>query len=64
MKIMTRLRAYKKMCERLLTLPFGSLKNEWIGDKIYESLEAGKKDVSNILKCFTIVSVGMHHWVM
>jgi putative transposase len=31
---------------------FGSLKNEWIGDKIYESLEAGKKDVFKYIEVF------------
>ncbi len=31
---------------------FGSLKNEWIGDKIYESLEAGTKDVFKYIEVF------------
>lgn len=31
---------------------FGSLKNEWIGDKIYESFDAGKKDVFKYIEVF------------
>ncbi len=31
---------------------FGSLKNEWVKDKIYESFEAGKKDIFNYIEMF------------
>jgi transposase InsO family protein len=31
---------------------FGSLKNEWVKGKIYESFEAGKKDVFNYIEVF------------
>ena len=43
---------------------FGSLKNEWIQKKIYETLEDAKKIFSITLRCFTIVNAGMHHWAM
>jgi len=42
---------------------FDSLKNKWIGDKIYEGLEAGKRDVFKI-KVFYDRQRSMHHWVM
>ena len=31
---------------------FGSLKNEWVKGKIYESFEDGKKDIFNYIEMF------------
>jgi putative transposase len=31
---------------------FGSLKSEWIKNKIYESFEDGKKDIFNYIEVF------------
>jgi len=41
---------------------FGSLKNEWVKGKVYETLDDAKKDIFKYIEMSIIVNAGMNRW--